>query len=289
MSLLKDDKSEKVQYDRPDYPIYIRRFLLSSYPNHAAPSHWHDDIEFILVLSGEMQYNINGEIVVLRENEGVLVNTRQMHFGFSDLKKECEFLCVILHPMLLCATPAYEHDFVSPLIHNASLPYVHLRPAVPWQRDLCTQIKQVYAIKKENAAQMKIQAAFIKIWVLLYENAPLTNGGKKRQNADLAIVKNMVGFIQKNYKKRVSLADIAAAGAVGQSKCCKLFAKYLGQTPNQNLTQYRINKSMELLKTSDLSIIEIAGEVGFAGTSYYAEIFRKWTGKSPTEYRNGFL
>lgn len=96
-------------------------------------------------------------------------------------------------------------------------------------------------------------------------------------------------LIQKNYKKRISLGDIAASGAVGQSKCCKLFAKYLGQTPNQNLTQYRINKSMDLLKTSDLPIIEIAGETGFSGASYYAEIFRKWTGKSPTEYRNEFL
>lgn len=45
---------------------------------------------------------------------------------------------------------------------------------------------------------------------------------------------------------------------------------------------------MELLKISNLTIIEIVSETGFIGTSYYAEIFRKWTGKIPTEYRNEY-
>lgn len=286
MLLLKDNGSEKIQYDYSDYPIYIRHSLLSSYPNYAAPSHWHDDIEFIIVLSGEMQYNINGETIILKEDEGIFVNTRQMHFGFSDSKKECEFLCILLHPMLLCVTPAYERDFVLPLIHNACLPFVHLHPTIPWQKKLCTQIKRIYSTKKETVAQMKIQAAFITIWALLYENIASVNNNEKRQNGDLAIIKNMIGFMQQNYRTRISLADIAASGAVGQSKCCKLFAKYLGQTPKQNLTQYRLNQSMELLKASDMTIIEIAGETGFASASYYAETFRKWTGKSPTEYRN---
>ncbi len=52
---MRDDRSEKVRYDYADYPIYIRRALLSSYPGYAAPTHWHDDLEFIAVLSEEMQ------------------------------------------------------------------------------------------------------------------------------------------------------------------------------------------------------------------------------------------
>ena len=79
---LKDDRSEKVRYDYTDYPIYIRRALLSEYPGYAAPTHWHDDIEFISVISGEMKYNVNGEIITLRENDGLFVNARQIHFGF---------------------------------------------------------------------------------------------------------------------------------------------------------------------------------------------------------------
>lgn len=69
---LKDDRSEKVQYDDTAYPIYIRRGILSYYPNYTAPSHWHDDIELIAVLDGEMDYNVNGEITTLQKGEGIL-------------------------------------------------------------------------------------------------------------------------------------------------------------------------------------------------------------------------
>ncbi len=99
---LRDNRSEKVHYDFEDHPIYIRKAQLSSYNNFEAPPHWHDDIEFIAVLQGEMSYNINGEIIDIRQNEGVFVNSRQLHYGFSKSKTECEFICVLLHPLMLC-------------------------------------------------------------------------------------------------------------------------------------------------------------------------------------------
>ena len=51
---LKDDRSEKVHYDSLNYPIYIRRAILSQCLNYTAPSHWHDDIELIYIISGFM-------------------------------------------------------------------------------------------------------------------------------------------------------------------------------------------------------------------------------------------
>lgn len=62
---LMDDSSENVLYDDIEYSVYIRRSRLSNYPSYAAPPHWHDNIEFIMVLSGSMAYNVNGEIIEL--------------------------------------------------------------------------------------------------------------------------------------------------------------------------------------------------------------------------------
>lgn len=281
---LNDDRSEKALYDYTDYPIYIRRALLSDYPEYAALAHWHDDIEIIYVMYGEMQYNINGEIITLRENNGVFVNTRQMHFGFSPDKKECDFICVRLHPLILCATSAYERDYVLPVLHNRNAAFIKLSADVPWQKEIFEIIGNMYSVKDEKSAPLKIQNMFLNIWIHLYENISYENS-PKTQNTDLSVLKNMIGFIQRNYAVKISLAEIAAAGAVGQSKCCKVFAKYIGQTPNVYLTGYRLNKSIELLKNTDMSMTEIADAVGFGGSSYYAETFRKWRGKSPSEYR----
>ena len=115
---LKDDRSENISYDDTEYPIYIRRFCLSSYPNYAAPSHWHDDIEWILILDGSMEYNVNGTLIKLKAGEGIFVNSRQMHFGFSTTHQECDFICILLHPMTLCLTPGIERNYIVPVVQN---------------------------------------------------------------------------------------------------------------------------------------------------------------------------
>ncbi len=281
---MKDDRSEKVHYDDTDYPIYTRRTLLSAWPDYAAPTHWHDDIELIAVLSGEMQYNVNGEIITLQENEGIFVNARQMHFGFSAEKKECDFICVLLHPLLLCATYAYERDFVLPVLHNRNAAYIKLSADIPWQKTMYDDIKSMYSVRSEKSAALQIQKLFLSIWLQLYKNIP-SESQEKKQNTDLSILRNIIGFIQQNYTSKITLDDIAASGAVGQSKCCKLFAKYIGKTPALYLTHYRLNKSTFLLKSTDMTVTEVAAAVGFNSSSYYAEAFRKWYGKSPSEYR----
>ena len=283
---LKDDRSENVKYNYPDYPICIRRTFLSTYPNYAAPPHWHDDIEFITVLSGDMQYNVNGEIITMNAGEGIIVNTRQLHFGFSAKKRECDFICILLHPLMLCVTDAYERDFVLPLLHNQKATFVKLDKKTLWHKNILENIQQIYSVRDEKIAPMKIQNLFSSIWIDLYENIAYENHPLIQKNTELSILKNIIGFIQQNYTTKISLADIATSGAVGQSKCCKLFAKYIGQTPNLYLMQYRLDKSTELLLNTDMTVTEVAYAVGFNGSSYYAEAFRKWCKKSPTEYRN---
>ncbi len=283
---LNDDYSERVQYNNPDYPIYIRRGLLSGYPEYRAPDHWHDDIEFLCVLSGRMKYNVNGDITELEEGDGIFVNARQMHFGFSDEEQECDFFCILLHPVLLSSLPAYENDFIKPLLRNSRLPFLKLRSDTGWHREILSRLYLIYHNRESSLAPLEVLSAFAAIWAQLSRHLPDSDRKKPRKSQDLLIIKNMVRFIQTNYRKKISLAEIAASGAVGQSKCCRLFARYFSRTPNEYLTHYRLRKSMELLHDPDMTVTEIALSTGFGSASYYAETFRRKLGKSPKEYRN---
>lgn len=281
---LKDDRSEIVHYNFEDYPIYIRKSQLSSYNNFEAPPHWHDDVEFTAVLQGEMNYNINGEIITIRQDEGVFINSRQLHYGFSKTKTECDFICILLHPLMLCVTQALEQKYVVPLLKNQNVPYIKLSADTPWQKELLSFILSIYQAKDGTAAPLIISSLFLRIWSLIFEKSE-TSVPSKNQNSDFILLKNMIGYIQKFYCEKITLNDIAAAGAVGQSKCCKLFDKYIGVTPNTYLIQYRLHQSTWYLTNTDMTITEIAQTVGFSGSSYYAEVFRKWYNKSPSEYR----
>lgn len=281
---LKPDRSEHVQYDFEDYFAYIRKGFISHYPNYAALSHWHDDIEFIAVLQGEMDYNINGDKVTLKTGDGLFVNARQLHNGFSDTRKECEYICILLHPLMLCFTQRIEKNYISPVLMNRSFPYRVLHASVAAEKRILDNIHTLYFNLDKETPELHIQSAFCQIWMDLYSSAPempQTSPG----SLQLSCVKNMVKFIQDNYKKKLTLNDIALAGNVCKSKCCSLFRRYLNRTPIEYITNYRLQKSIELMTLTDMNMTEICFEVGFAGTSYYSETFRRFYGCSPTEYR----
>lgn len=282
---MKDDRSEIVHYNIEKYPVYIRKALLSSYENFEAPPHWHDDIELILVFRGEMNYNINGETVSIKQGDGIFVNSNQLHCGFSKTKSECEFVCILIHPIMLCISQAFEQDYVLPLLKNQSVPYLKLSADTDWQSRILSEIFDMFAGKNDACAVLKISACFFRIWSLIFANTK-AQAAREIQSDDLSILKNMIGFIQKSYKEKITLGDIAKAGSVGQSKCCKLFEKHTGTTPNAYLIQYRLHQSTWYLKNTDTAITQIANAVGFSGSSYYSEAFKKRYGKSPSEYRN---
>src|SRR5699024_3565136 len=108
----------------------------------------------IAVLSGQMTYNVNGKRISLRKDEGIFINSCQMHFGFSEQKEECEFLCILLHPVLLCTTSALERDFVLPVIHNHSLPFLYFHRDIDWQNAIFLQCKVIYEMKETPAAPL---------------------------------------------------------------------------------------------------------------------------------------
>jgi AraC family transcriptional regulator, melibiose operon regulatory protein len=75
-TILNSDASENVAYNNPDFPAYIKKGQLSNYPDFRAVSHWHDDLEFILILEGQMSYDVNGQKISLQTGEGIFVNSR---------------------------------------------------------------------------------------------------------------------------------------------------------------------------------------------------------------------
>lgn len=282
---LRKDLSEQVKYDYRGYLAYIRRGELSRYPDYAALCHWHDDIELIYVLSGKMDYQINGETVGLSVGDGLFVNARQLHFGFSRERNECIFICVLLHPLMLCATEFMAETFVNPVIQNQGMPWLLLKKGVPWQENVNQSIVKLYEASRKETPQLLIQSLFCQIWDALYRGMPEQRTNSIRQSGDQMVIQEMIRFIDRHFAESLSIAQIAAAGHVSPSKCYHLFHDYLHQTPVEYMTRLRLEKSIDLMKETDQSLTEIALSCGFSGASYYSEMFRRYYGCKPSHYR----
>ncbi len=280
---LKADRSERVQYNKTGLPIYLKKGILSLYPNYSAESHWHDDIEFITITSGKMSYSVNGNIIRLSEGSGLFVNTRRFHYGFSEDFSECKFNCAILHPVLLSASQYIDENFVLPILKDETLPYYVFSVKNDWEKSIIDRIDKMFI-----SNEIETVALFYEIWNELYKNRCALTVKTFDGGAKLNALKKMVAFIQSRFAEKITLSDIAAAGLVGKTECCAIFKTYTNMTPVAYLNDFRLRKSIDLLIQTDLSVSKICVETGFFSASYFAESFKRTFSCTPKEYRIKF-
>ena len=283
--ILNNDASENVAYNDPDFPAYIQKRQLSGYPDFRAVSHWHDDLEFILILDGQMSYDVNGQKILLQAGEGIFVNSRRFHYGYSDTAKECLFLCILLSPSLLSVNSYIAENSLQPLLQNMQFPYQKLVPAIPWQNAVLRDLEMLYESNKDEIQPFMILEKFAHIFRLLAEHMNACTAYDKN-TADILSLTAMIGYVQKNYANKILLKDISTAGHCCKTKCTALFQTYVGTSPVIYLNRYRLEKAVFLLQSTDMEITEIAYSCGFSNTSYFCEIFRKYYHTTPGKFRS---
>lgn len=283
------DASEIVRYDEVGIPLSIREGLLSAYPNHRALCHWHEDIEWVYIRSGQMNYYMNGKRVLLNTGEALMVNSRQMHYGYSENGQDCDFIRILCHPKIFITNSVLYQSYIAPVLSNPSLEYLHLKPEFPEDAEALQLLPEILRIKKEHPAAYEIEAAALLslLWCRLLRSHPMmpNEAAAKPKEPDLLIQRDMVSYIYSHYSESINLDEIAAAGKVCRNKCCQIFRRYLNQSPIDFLNHYRLEVSCHLLNNTKLSIAEICTACGFNHQSYYSKIFLRTYSCSPRDFR----
>lgn len=283
------DASEIVRYDEVGIPLSIREGLLSACPNHRALCHWHEDIEWVYIRSGQMNYYMNGKRVLLNTGEALMVNSRQMHYGYSENGQDCDFIRILCHPKIFITNSVLYQSYIAPVLSNPSLEYLHLKPAHPEDIEALRLLPEILRIKKEHPAAYEIEAAALLslLWCRLLRSHPMMpdESAAKPQEPDLLVQREMVSYIYSHYRESISLDEIAAAGKVCRNKCCQIFRRYLSQSPIDFLNHYRLEVSCHLLSSTKMSIAEICTACGFHHQSYYSKIFLRTYSCSPRDFR----
>lgn len=102
---------------------------------------------------------------------------------------------------------------------------------------------------------------------------------------DMSIV---VEYIENNYYNPITVDDMIRNIPVSKYHFIRRFKRTMGVTPYSYLTNYRINMSKNLLRSTDKSVSEIAERCGYLDTSNFIEHFKRHTGQKPLQYRRDF-
>jgi two-component system response regulator YesN len=100
------------------------------------------------------------------------------------------------------------------------------------------------------------------------------------------LVNHMMEYISNHYYSDISLDELAKNHYfLDPSHLSRLFKKVTHKNFSEFLLEVRMEKAKDLLEHRDLSITEIAGSVGYNDASYFAQLFKKFFGYTPGQYR----
>lgn len=273
-----EDLSENLTYTIADIPVLTSDEHLSELLTYRELMHWHEDFEFILVTDGTLDFDVNGEILHINTGQGLFVNSERLHYGFSEEKKEVLFKLIIVSPKMI--QNQFNSSVISFLSSQNSLNYIVFhKNMLIW-----SLLERIHNINKNRNYNYVLELQS-ELCMMIKELSLLCTDNDKSYSEDMTKMKQMLHFIQEHFCEKISVYDIASSAMICRNQCFKLFQKIIQMTPQQYLTQYRINQSIEMMKNEKISMADIAQSCGFCSQSHYTKVFRSLYGMTPKQYQ----
>ncbi|MDO5541346.1 MAG: response regulator [Eubacteriales bacterium] len=96
-------------------------------------------------------------------------------------------------------------------------------------------------------------------------------------------------YIEENYAKDISLQTVSEAMGYADAYFCKIFKHCFDKNFTAYLAEFRVEEAKKLLLDVSVNIKDICTQVGFHDSNYFARVFKRTVGETPSEYRNHIL
>lgn len=274
------------------FPVLISYERLSYFDTGEFSWHWHPEIELTFVMEGDIAYQVNDSLYHLKEGEGLFCNTNVLHSGRQDQSPDCSYLSITFHPRLLYGyrSSVMQEKYMDHILKSPALASLHFIPGITWQKKILKQMKKIRRLHEARPAseELQIQMALLKIWREIFEHVEPGERSCAENGRDTERIRRIMGYIQEHYGEKITLEDLADQIHLCKSESCRLFKRYMNESMFDYLLDYRVERSLELLRQSSLDVTQIAGQVGFGNPGYYSRIFKRKMGCTPLEYRKSY-
>lgn len=283
------DGQEIKQHGTPQFPC---GFYIGS-PEVQVPWHWHDEYECSIVLQGSVYYNTPQGRFLLQTGDGIFLNSGTLHTTESSPDHSFQKNDLVFHGRLAYGSTdsILYQKYIRPLSAPDAPQMVLLHKGVPWQAEILTRIRKAFRLCQNRPEGYEFAVRNLLSDILFdiycYRNVPVRESESLPANCfENDRVKQMMLYLQENYSRPVTVAQVAAHANICERECLRCFRKILRLSPIQYLIRYRLSRACILLRNSDLSILEIGSNCGFESPSYFTKTFRQHMGCTPSQYRH---
>lgn len=270
-----------------DFPYLVLDVINDeSYPRNPGfrVMHWHEDLQFIYVIDGEIEVKTLDTSVSLEKGNGIFINRNVVHLVRKT--SHCHYNSFIFPDFFLkfyIGSPA--KSFVESIVNNDSVAVYTFKETDDNSKSVLEILSQLTELEKNKSDfyTYEVLCSLSQLWleVCRHFQAPTETYNTVTEQR----MRKFLDYIEKNYANNITLEELARSANVSKSECLRCFKATMQTTPYKYLTEYRLAKAADLLKNTDKSIGDIAIEVGIEQASHFGKCFKEKTGLSPRAYK----
>jgi AraC-like DNA-binding protein len=248
--------------------------------------HFHPEIELVYVNKGKGKRHIGNHISYFNNSQLVLIGSNLPHIGYLDrlTTNGSETLIQFLPDFL------GKDFFKIPEMAAVAALFERAKKGVRFN----IEIKQRIGAKIEKLVELQGAnriTSFIEIlndlattddYTLLNANGYAFESTHQDSNKIEVVYKH----INENFKEHISLDEVSELISMTVPAFCRYFKKSTGKTFTKLVNEYRVVHATKLLAENNMSITDISFECGFNNFSHFNKLFKEFTGKSASIYRN---
>lgn len=203
------------------------------------------------------------------------------------MRKEKDGFCIIF----LTAYDKFEYAKKAIAVH--ALEYL-LKPYS--EKELVSVVEEALHLTQEYEKRKKDATYALRVQELMGSNSikkqeqiteqPLMLISEESNVSRFNVLVSMIEeYVRSNYMNDISMQEAARSINYSETYFCKMFKQQYGQNFTTYLTEYRMNEAKKLLKQPNVSVKEVGVRVGYPDSSYFARVFRRLIGITPSEYQ----
>lgn len=244
--------------------------------------HWHEELQYVLVLKGNVTFQVNGIDYHLKENDVLFINKSILHVSTSMSSDSC-YISLNFPEKLLDFYPnsRIHYKYVSPYTDSYQLTAFQFNDSF-----ISEQLLSIYSLFNQSNKEYDLFLSILQLWkssIQYFKKLELTGNIKLHNQQER--MQSMLNYIYHNYQNPITLSQISKAGKISIAQCHRDFKNIIKMSPYEYLIHYRLIKSIDYLLESSFNITEISEKVGFQNVNYYIKMFRRYYKTSPKQYQ----
>jgi AraC-like DNA-binding protein len=237
--------------------------------NNCAP-HFHSALELVYVRNGVMEATLNGKFYSVQGDELLLVPSYVVHRYLTPVKSDTVVMIIPLSYI-----PAFQKILSG---KNFSLCHISDKSL---NKEVARCMLRCCELQQKVPDSMATRGYIHVILALLTENIPLEDMSTKD---DDALVRNILSYLNNNYKNSLSLKSIADEFGYSTSRFSHIFNKHVGCSISEYVNALRCRQVAGMLLDGEESIIQAAMSAGFNSMRTFYRAFMHVFGVSPSKY-----